>query len=140
MPKLELTDSELIVHLGKWEALMALLPGVRVPLTQVRGATEDFTFGGPSGFGLGWRVPGTHVPFVVAAGTFVKKGDRQFVWTHRLLKTIVIELEDNKWTRLVVGVRDPHGEVARINAAVARTRMRADAAVGQAVQVSGRAS
>jgi len=129
MPRLEVTDSELIVHLGKWERLMALHSDVRVPLSQVRGATEDPNFGGPSGFGLGWRVPGTHVPYVVAAGTFVRGGDRQFVFTRRLLKTIVIELADNKWTRLVIGVRDPHGEVARINAAVARCQARTDAQV-----------
>lgn len=128
MPKLEVTDTELIVRLGKWERLMALSSDVRVPLSQVRGATEDRNFGGASGFGLGWRVPGTHVPFVVAAGTFIKKGDRQFVFTRRLLKTIVIELAGNQWTRLVVGVRDPHGEVARINAAVARSHTQGSAA------------
>lgn len=122
MPQLELTDRELIVHLGKWEQIMALNPGVRVPLKQVRGATEDEGFGGPGGFKLGLRLPGTHLPFVVAAGTFLKGGDRQFVCTRRRLQAIVIELADNEWTRLVIGVRDARAEAARINAAVARVQ------------------
>lgn len=120
MPQLELTDRELIVHLGKWEKLMALHPDVRVPMAQVRGATDDAGFGGVGGFKLGVRVPGTHIPFVVAAGTFLQGGDRQFVCTRRKLQTIVIEIADHKWTRLVIGVRDARAEAARINAAVAR--------------------
>jgi hypothetical protein len=126
MPRLELTDSELIVHLGKWEKLMALHPDVRIPLQQVRGATEDPNFGGASGFKLGLRLPGTHIPYVVAAGTFLKAGDRQFVFTRRKLHTIVIELADHEWTRLVIGVPDAHAAAAHINAAVARLRTNAD--------------
>jgi hypothetical protein len=125
MPQLELTDSELIVRMGKWEQMMALSADVHVPLAQVRSAIQDDGFGGPSGFKLGLRLPGTHVPFVVAAGTFLKAGDRQFVFTRRKLHTVVIELTGNEWTRLVIGVPDAHGAVARINAAVARLRTEA---------------
>ena len=126
MPQLELTDSELIVRMGKWEQMMALSADVRVPLAQISSAIQDDGFGGASGFKLGLRLPGTHIPFVVAAGTFLKAGDRQFVFTRRTLHTIVIELAGNEWTRLVVGVPDAHAEAARINAAVARLRTNAD--------------
>jgi hypothetical protein len=125
MPQLELTDHELIVRMGKWEQMMALSADVRVPLAQVRGAIQDDGFGGPSGFKLGLRLPGTHVPFVVAAGTFLKAGDRQFVFTRRKLHTVVIELTGNEWTRLVIGVPDANAAVARIDAAVARLRTNA---------------
>lgn len=122
MPQLELTDRELVVHLGKWEQLFALVRGVRVPLAQVRGATEDDGFGGAGDMRLGWRLPGTHIPFVLSAGTFIKDGDRQFVYTQRKRQKVVIELDGNEWTRLVIGVRDARAEAARINAAVARSR------------------
>lgn len=121
MPRLELTEHELIVHLSKWEALVALHPTLRIPLSQVRGATEDSGFGWMS---MGWRMPGTHLPFVIAAGTFLKGGDRQFVYTRRKRNAIVIELAGNDWTRLVIGVADAHAETARINAAVARAQQR----------------
>lgn len=117
MPRLELTDGELIVHLNRWEQILALHDSIRVPLRQVRGATEDDGFGWTS---MGLRMPGTHLPFVIAAGTFIKGGDRQFIYTRRKRQTIVIELADNTWTRLVIGVPDAHTEAMRINAAVAR--------------------
>ncbi|WP_238482269.1 hypothetical protein [Noviherbaspirillum aridicola] len=71
---------------------------------------------------LGLRIPGTHVPGLLTAGTFIKGGDRQFVYTSRKLQTIVIELAGNDWTRLVIGVPDARAEAARINACVARRR------------------
>jgi len=118
MPRLELTEHALTVHLSKWEAIAALHhPTLRVPLAQVRSAVEDNDFGWTR---LGWRMPGTHIPFVLAAGTFLKGGDRQFVYTQRKRNTIVIELSGNAWARLVIGVPDARAEAARINAAVAR--------------------
>jgi len=120
MPQLELNDSELIVHLDKWEQILALHPSIRIPLAQVRGATEDSGFGGRSGMRPGWRLPGTHIPFLIAAGTFVKHGDSQFVYTRRKLQTIVIELAGNERTRLVIGVPNAHAQASRVNAAVAR--------------------
>lgn len=120
MPQLELNDRELIVHLDKWEQILALHRGIRVPLAQVRGAHEDRRFGGMGGMRLGWRLPGTHIPFLIAAGTFIKHGDRQFVYTRRRLQTLVIELAGNEWKRLVIGVPDARAQAARVNAAVAR--------------------
>lgn len=92
MPRLELTDHELIVHLGKWEKMMALTDDIRVQIAQVHSAREDYRFGGPGGMKLGWRIPGTHIPLVVAAGTFVRSGERQFVFMRRKLQTVVIEV------------------------------------------------
>ncbi|SOZ09764.1 hypothetical protein [Cupriavidus taiwanensis] len=117
MPRLELTDRELVVHLTPWESIWSLRRGFRVPLAQVRGATEDNGFDGRA---LGLRLPGTYLPGLIAAGTFIKSGDKQFVYTSRKLQTIVIELARNDWARLVIGVPDARAEAARINAAVAR--------------------
>lgn len=125
MPRLELTKRELIVNLTAWESLWALRRSFRVPLTQVRGATEDNGFGGEA---LGLRLPGTYIPGVIAAGTFIKDGDKQFVYTKRKLQTVVIELAGNEWARLVIGVPDARIEAARINAAVSHHQDHPDAA------------
>ena len=45
MPRLELTDQELIVHLGKWERMMALTSDIRVQIAQVKSARKDCRFG-----------------------------------------------------------------------------------------------
>lgn len=119
MPRLELTSHELVVHLTAWESIWSLRRSFRVPLANVRGATEDNGFGAKA---LGLRIPGTYFPGLIAAGTFIKGGDKQFVYTTRKLRTIVIELDGNSWARLVIGVRDARAEAARINAAIARRR------------------
>ena len=119
MPRLELTDHELVVHLTAWESVWSLRRSFRVPLTQIRGATEDSGFGGKA---LGLRLSGTHVPGLITAGTFIKEGDKQFVYTLRKLQTVVIQLEGNDWSRLVIGVPDARAEASRINAAVAGRR------------------
>ena len=116
MPRLELSHSELLVHLTAWESIWSLRRSFRVPLAQVRGATEDSGFDGRA---LGLRIPGTHVPGLISAGTFIKEGDKQFVYTLRKQQIVVIELAGNDWTRLVIGVPDARAEAARINAAVA---------------------
>jgi hypothetical protein len=124
MPRIELTDSELTVRMSHWERMMAFTADFRVPLSHVRGATEDSGFGGPGGMRFGLRSPGTHIPFIVAAGTFVQDGDRQFVFTRCGRQTVVIELANSEWTRLVIGVKDARAEASRINAAVARLSSR----------------
>ena len=116
MPRLELTDHELVVHLTVWESIWSLRRSFRVPLAHIRGATEDNGF---SGRALGLRIPGTHFPGLISAGTFIKEGDKQFVYTLRKLQTIVIELAGNDWARLVIGVPDARAEAVRINAVVA---------------------
>jgi hypothetical protein len=116
MPRLEITDRELVVHLTAWESIWSLHPGFHVPLEHVRGATEDSGF---SGSALGLRIRGTRIPGLIAAGTFVKAGDKQFVFTKRKLQTIVIELVGNDLTRLVIGVPDARADAARVNASVA---------------------
>jgi hypothetical protein len=119
MPRLELTDQELVVHLTAWESIWSLHRSVRVPLAHIRGATEDNGFGGKA---LGLRIPGTHFPGLITAGTFIKGIDKQFVYTLRKLETIVIELEGNDWSRLVIGVLDAREKTVQINAAVANRR------------------
>ena len=120
MPKIELTDSELIVHLGFWEMLAALHKSLRVPLAKVRGATED---PGYSGADMGLRLPGTYLPGVIAAGTFYSNGDKQFVYIKRKTQPVVIELAGAGFARIVLGVADARAASARINAALGQDQL-----------------
>lgn len=115
MPQFEITESELIVHLDKWEQLFSFVHKVKVPLSQVVAVREN---NGLDGLKLGWRLPGTHIPFVLAAGTFISKGARQFVYRRGGLQTVVIDLKGNAWARLIIGITDASRETLRINAAI----------------------
>ena len=115
MPVLELTKDELVVHLSTWEAVASVHRSLRIPLANVRGATEDEGFRGRE---LGLRAPGTGLPGVLHAGTFYKDGDRQFVFIGPNTHPVVIELENEKWSRIVLGVEDARRTAAEVSSAI----------------------
>jgi len=117
MPVLELTKDELVVHLRAWEAVASLQRSIRIPLANVRGASEDEGF---RGHALGLRAPGTSLPGVLSAGTYYKDGDRQFVFIGPGTHPVVIELANEKWNRLVLGVEDARRTVLDVSGAISR--------------------
>ena len=93
MPRLALSDHELVVHLTAWESVWSLRRSFRVPLTQIRGATDDNGFAGDA---LGLRLPGTHIPGLITAGTFIKGSDKQFVY--KIGCTTCVAKGDRSWS------------------------------------------
>lgn len=63
------------------------------------------------------EVPGTHLPGVVKAGTYIGQGAREFWCVHYTGNAVVFELEALEYTRAVVDVRDPEAVVQRVRAA-----------------------
>ena len=116
MPSLELNDDALTIRLALWEKLASFHGNLCIPLRHVRGATDDDGFRGAA---LGLRAPGTNLPGVISAGTYHTGGDRQFVFMTRGTQPLVIELQGEKWARLVLGVSDARAMAARINALAA---------------------
>ena len=55
---------------------------------------------------------------IITAGTFFQDGDRVFWDVRDPEKTIVIRLEDERYTRLVIEVEDPRATVAAIEEAI----------------------
>ncbi len=84
---------------------------LEIPLTHVRGATVD---PGANAEPKGIRTPGLEIPGK-AAGTFRRRGERTFWNISRPRDTIVIELVDEKYQRLVLTVDGPRELVQRIN-------------------------
>lgn len=116
MPAIELTSNTLIVRLSILEKIFSVRGNLHIPLSQVRGATEDSGFNSEP---LGLRIPGTHIPGFLKAGTFVKNSERQFVYLRPALQPLVIELSGARYARLAIGVPDARAVAQRINAAIA---------------------
>jgi hypothetical protein len=78
MPKLELSDDQLIIRLSPSEKLAAFHGDVKVNGIAIRGAAVmDKKWWAT----LGLRI-GTGLPGLIIAGTFIQPGDRAFVsWT-----------------------------------------------------------
>jgi hypothetical protein len=116
MPTLRVDADNLIIDIHGFDKLWALKSRLTIPLAHVRGATA-----GPGVVNRpkGWRGPGAHIPRVIAVGTFHKDGDRVFWDVHDRNKAVIIELQDEKYRRIVVEVGDPQAAVKTIEQALA---------------------
>ncbi|MGH7747958.1 MAG: hypothetical protein ACREQ5_24835, partial [Candidatus Dormibacteria bacterium] len=63
----------------------------------------------------GLKLGGARIPGVITAGTFHQKGDRVFWDVHDPDRVVVVELADERYARLVVGVDDPAAAVELID-------------------------
>jgi len=62
---------------------------------------EEFTFW------IGWRMPGTYLPWVITAGTYYKKGKRNFWDVVNKKNAIIVELKDSYYNKLIIEVKNP---------------------------------
>lgn len=123
MPKLELTDDQLIVRLTPAEKLAAVHGDVKVNGIAIRGAAVADKKWWTT---LGLRI-GTGLPGLVIAGTFIKKNDRAFVsWTRKAGLPLEITLaakmaphaRGTQFTRIIVGIDDAQAWADKINDAI----------------------
>lgn len=114
MNEITVTADELVVVPHGLDKLWSFTRELRIPLTHVRGATAD---PGVIDEPRGMRAPGLAMPGKYA-GSFHRDGDVTFWNVSDPRDNLVIELQDEKYRRLVLTVTDPAGEERRINAAV----------------------
>jgi hypothetical protein len=114
MNTVTLTDSVLTVEPTGLDKLWSFTRRLEIPLAHVRGATFD---PGANDEPKGLRAPGLAVPGKWA-GTFTRDGDRSFWNVSAPGATIVIELADEHYARLVLTTADPRDTVDAINAAI----------------------
>lgn len=65
-------------------------------------------------FWKGFRMPGTEIPGLIAAGTFYKKG-RNFWDVINTKKALVVELKDNYYKKLIIEVENPEAAMQVLN-------------------------
>jgi hypothetical protein len=119
MTKVEIQDDQLVAQIQGLDQVLALRSELRIPLTHVRSAAVS-----PPEVRRRWRnplrlhVPGTDMPYVVMAGSFLfLDGEHAFWDVHDPDRTIVIELDHERFAKLVLEVEDPQATAAAINAA-----------------------
>ncbi|HEX7308228.1 hypothetical protein [Lentzea sp.] len=117
MAVISVQGQDLVVEMEGLDKLWALKSRLTIPLAHVRGATVDpGILGEPKGI----RAPGTHVPGVITAGTFHQDGEKVFWAVRDAKKAVVVELSDERYTRLVVEVDEPREVVAMVEKATRR--------------------
>jgi hypothetical protein len=122
MTEVQIEANRLVARIQGFDRVLALKSELAVPLSHVKGAEVS-----PPEVRKRWgnllraHTPGTDLPFVKMAGSFVfLDGEHAFWDVHHPDQTVVINLEHERFARLVLEVADPEGTAAAVNAAVAR--------------------
>src|SRR6266851_3448151 len=92
--------------------LWALRSRLEIPLVHIMGAEID-----PDQVGRwwhGWKLLGTDVPGLFAAGTFYYHGELVFWDVHDAAKTIIVSLAHERYRKLIIEVANPIETAARL--------------------------
>lgn len=96
-------DDAVEVEIEGWNKLLSFKGSITMP----RGAITR-VYVRPDDLRPPWvRMPGTHIPTVIAAGTYYGSERTEFWNTRFKDNCIVFELQDFDYTRVVVDVDDP---------------------------------
>ena len=119
MTEIELTDDTLIVHVRGADTFWAFKSQLEIPLIHVVDAEVD------PAVGEHWddlvkdrTLRGAHVPGLIAAGGYYISGGWVFWNVQYPHKALTINLAHEHYTKLVIEVRDPAADVARIEEAI----------------------
>jgi hypothetical protein len=119
-----LTDDALQVRLHGTSAEVALKGQIDVPLAAVRGARVEPVGQARSEQGVPevWPIEGEWIPGVVRIGSFGKGDTKQFWYVHEHSgEVLVIDLDHEKFSRVVLEVDDAAGLARQIGAACSST-------------------
>lgn len=109
--KVQIIDNKLIVTPQGINKLTSMKGKLEFPFTHILGATIDEGILDES---KGLKGPGTAIPGYWA-GTFTKNGEKTFYNIKRSHKPVVIQLQHEYYTRLILGVENPNQLVDTIN-------------------------
>jgi len=118
MVEIRIAGGTVSVEVMGWHKLWALRGRVEVPVRHITAVRADPDVS--IGWGRGVRLPGTHVPGRIKAGTYYEGGRKVFWDVTRPARAIVVDLSDDRYDRLVVEVEDPAAAVTRLQDAVRR--------------------
>jgi len=107
-----INDDTLVVHVEDADRFWALKSRLEIPLEHVAGARSAVDEARDWLHGV--RLGGTHIPGVISAGRFYGDGQMVFWDVHDPEKAIGVELRDERYSRLVLEVDDPEGDIPRI--------------------------
>jgi hypothetical protein len=116
MVEISVDDDRAIFDVKGIDKLWALRSRLEIPLAHITGIEHD-----PESVGRWWhgfKVFGTDVPGIFAAGTFYYRGELVFWDVSEPEQTVVVSLDHERYKKLIIQVSDPDETVARVRAAI----------------------
>jgi hypothetical protein len=113
MVTIKIDGDKAIFEVQGWDKLWSLRSRLEVPLSHIKGACIDPA---PAmGWFQGLKLAGTDLPNIFRAGTFYQQGELVFWDVHEPKNTIVIDLDHERYKKLIIEVEDPEQEIKKIN-------------------------
>ncbi|MHB8509120.1 MAG: hypothetical protein ACYDGR_10810 [Candidatus Dormibacteria bacterium] len=116
MATVEVNGDNLEIHVTGVDRILALKSTITVPTTHVTAIDQDVAEASVVFHGL--KFPGTGIPGVVTAGSFLKHGEWTFWDVHNPAKAVIIRLHDEHYSRMVIGVDDPQQTIQMVREAL----------------------
>src|SRR4051794_24665636 len=117
MAIVEIDGERLTVSVTGLDAVLAFKHTLEIPIRHVAGIDAGSAEAGKVFHGL--RLPGTNLPGIVTAGSFLWAGEWSFWDVHDPRKALTIRLNDEHYSRIVVQVDDPAATIELVRTALA---------------------
>ncbi len=112
MVELEVEDGKLKIHVKGADQLWAFRSTLEIPLAHITGVRTDPSIA--DGWWKGFKLVGTNLPGVIAAGTFYQHGKTVFWDVHHGENAIILDLHDDRYDELIVEVEDTGAAIRMI--------------------------
>jgi hypothetical protein len=120
MVSIEIAGENAVFEVIGWDKLWSLRSRLEIPLSHIKQAYVDPA---PAmGWFDGMKVAGTALPHIFRAGIFYQEGGLVFWDVHNPEKTIVVELDHESFSKLIVEVEEPEAAARLLNEVVRREK------------------
>jgi hypothetical protein len=120
MVDVQIEGDRAIFQVEGFDRLWSLRSRLEIPLSHILAVEANVDLVGR--WWHGFKLIGTDVPGLLAAGMFYFHGELAFWDVHHPAKTIIVSLDHEWYKKLIVEVADPHETVAQLQAALERSR------------------
>jgi hypothetical protein len=112
MVHIEKEGDNFIFEIKGFHKLWALKSRLTIPAAHIINAVK---YTKKSAFVFGLRLPGTQIPGIITAGTYIVKDGTIFCDVMDVKKSIEVQLQDEHYKRLVIEVEDVEAAIALLN-------------------------
>lgn len=112
MVKVHATETHYVFTILGWHRIWSFESQIKVEKQNIISAAQsqdEFTWW------IGWKIPGTQLPGIITAGTYIKKGERNFWDVSNKKNAIVVTVQNSSYHKLIIEVENPTETIKLLN-------------------------
>ncbi len=112
--ELAISDDKLRIRLSLWEKMLSVHGSFEIRLDRITGATTE----APRTKWRDLKLPGTYMPWVIKAGSYLTGRGWEFCYMVRWRNFLTVELRDRYYRRIILSLTDNQEWSDRINESI----------------------